>query len=204
MDKRKLTHLLRDESGVSLVEFALISPVMFGLLLGALDIGHSLYMRSAINGALQIAGRSSSLEGAAVTSEQSRIDNYIAETVHTLAPSASVVVKRRYYKTFSEAALAEAENWDDNNDNQTCDEGEPYVDGNNNEAWDEDGGNDGQGGARDVVIITAEVKYDRLFPMHELIGLSDQAGFTSDSILANQPYGEQNQYGTPQVRTCDD
>ena len=201
---KKLAFLRHDESGVSAVEFAGISPVFFAMLLGTMDIGHGLYTKAAINGALQTAGRASSLEGAAVTSEQSRIDNYIARTIRSVAPSAEIKVKRRYYKTFSDAAEAQAEQWTDSNANGTCDNGEQYVDENRNEVWDEDGGNDGQGGARDIVIITADVKFDRLFPMYELIGLSDAVSFTSDSILANQPYGEQAEYGTPVARNCDE
>ncbi|MEE9434044.1 MAG: TadE family protein [Sphingorhabdus sp.] len=199
---QKLITLARDNSGVSVVEFGMIAPALILMIIGAMDVGHTLYMRTVINGALQDAGRSSSLEGSAVTSEQSRIDNNIKRIIRKLAPNAGVTVNRRYYKTFSDAALAEAESWTDDNDNNTCDNNEPYVDENNNEAWDADGGNNGQGGARDIVIITATVNYERLFPMAGLLGLSDDVSFTSDSILANQPYGEQQLYGTAVVRNC--
>jgi len=204
MKLTKSKSLGSNQDGVSVVEFALISPPLMAMLLGAMDIGHSFYTRAVINGALQEAGRSSSLEGAAVESEKSRIDNGIERIVTSVAPSARVEIRRRYYKTFSDAALADAETWTDNNDNGTCDDNEPYIDENNNDTWDEDGGNEGIGGARDVVIITAMVTYDRLFPVQSLLGFSDQVAFESDSILANQPYGEQEQNTTAVVRNCDD
>lgn len=207
---KKLRFLGQCEEGTSVTEFGLIAPALIAMLMGTFDAGHAYYVRSVLNGALQEAGRDSSLENANATSQQLIIDAKVREIMQTIAPNALVTPKRRYYKTFSEAAAAEAEQWTDTDPdgpgpevpNGKCDNGEAYVDENSNDVWDADGGNDGQGGAKDVVILQVEVKYDRLFPVHQLLGFDDEVVIVSDTILANQPYGTQQQYQTPTVKNC--
>jgi Flp pilus assembly pilin Flp len=208
------------QAGVSVTEFGLIAPVVMVLIMGTLDIGHELYVKTLLNGAMQEMGRNSSLEGATITSEQIAIDNKLTTIVENLIPGATlycegsstltppplphVCVTRRYYKTFSEAASAQAEAVieDPNDANGRCDTGETFMDANENEIWDEDGGRSGQGGARDVVIITVNVKYDRLFPTAKIVGYGNQVALVSDSVIANQPYGTQTLYAPPEAVAC--
>jgi hypothetical protein len=207
---KKLKSLKRCEDGTSVTEFGLIAPALIVMLMGTFDAGHAYYVRSVLNGALQEAGRDSSLQSAADTSQTENIDNKVRQIMQTIAPGAAVTPKRRYYKTFSEAAAAEAEDWTDSDPdgpgpqvpNGKCDLGEPYVDENSNDVWDSDGGNDGQGGAKDIVILQVEVKYDRIFPVYKLLGFDDEIVIVSDTILANQPYKKQQQYQTPTVKNC--
>lgn len=199
---KKLKFLRHCEDGTSVTEFGLIAPALVVMLMGTFDAGHAYYVRSVLNGALQEAGRDSSLEGAYRTSNTLNIDQKVRDIVHDIAPGAEVTPVRRYYKTFSDAAAAEAEEWTDTDSNGTCNAGEPYVDENWNDAWDADGGNAGTGNSKDVVIMTVTVKYTRLFPVHKLLGLSDEVTVISDTILANQPYGTQQQYQTPTVKNC--
>ena len=76
------------------------------------------------------------------------------------------------------------------------------MDANRNGVWDADGGSDGQGGAKDIVIITFKVSYPRLFPLAALLGWSTNVEMQSDSILANQPYGDQTTYGKAVQVNC--
>ena len=55
------TRLKRNNDGVTVVEFALITPVLLTLLLGAFDIGYSLYARGVLQGAIKKAARDSGL-----------------------------------------------------------------------------------------------------------------------------------------------
>ena len=48
---------VNDREGTSIVEFAVISPVMFTLLFGGFDFGHTLYMQSVLQGAINKAAR---------------------------------------------------------------------------------------------------------------------------------------------------
>ena len=57
MKKVQLPHIFRDESAVSVTEFGLIAPAVITMLLGTMDVGHTLYMRTIIDGAIQeVAG----------------------------------------------------------------------------------------------------------------------------------------------------
>jgi Flp pilus assembly pilin Flp len=207
---KKLNRLKHCEDGTTLVEFGLIAPALIVMLMGSFDAGHGMYVRAVLNGALQEAGRASSLEGAYRTSNTQSIDAKVEEIVREVAPGAEVKPVRRYYKTFSEAAAAEAEEWTDNDPdgagpllpNGICDDNESYLDENSNDTWDADGGSEGTGDSKDVVILTVTIKYQRLFPVHRLLGLSDEVTVISDTILANQPYGAQQQYQTPTVKNC--
>ncbi len=171
MGRLMIAKFRSNEDGASIVEFAIIAPVVIMLVLGTMDIGHSLLVRSTLDGAVQDAARSSSLEGATSLVQQDLIDERVKSTVRELAPGANVSVSRRYYKTFSTAALARAEEViEQSPGNLKCDRGESFMDANGNRVWDADGGSDGQGGARDIVIITFKVSYPRLFPMAALLG----------------------------------
>jgi Flp pilus assembly pilin Flp len=192
-----------NEDGVSILEFALIAPVVMAMMLGTLDIGHSLFVRATLDGAVQDAARSSSLEGATSLTQQDLIDERVTSIVRELAPDAKVTVSRRYYKTFSTATLARAEVVNEQSaGNLKCDRGESFMDANGNGVWDADGGSDGQGGAKDIVIITFKVSYPRIFPLAAMLGWSANVEMQSDSILANQPYGDQTGYGNPVQVNC--
>ncbi|GAA3745084.1 TadE/TadG family type IV pilus assembly protein [Sphingorhabdus rigui] len=192
-----------NEDGVSIVEFAIIAPVVIMMLLGTMDTGHSFFVRATLDGAVQDAARSSSLEGATSLTQQELIDEEVASTIRELAPDATVKVSRRYFKTFSTAALARAEEViEQSPGNLKCDRGEAFMDANGNGVWDADGGSDGQGGARDIVIITFKVSYPRLFPLAAMFGWPANVEMESNSILANQPYGDQTGYGKPVQVNC--
>ncbi len=194
--------LFLDERGTTILEFGLVAPMLSVLLIGSLELAHTQYMQAVLQGAVQKAARDSSLETGADTSNQATLDARVVSQVRQLMRTDTVSVSRRYYKTFSKAAAAQAESFTDTNVNGTCDAGEPYVDGNNNSNWDRDGGDAGQGGARDNVIYTVTVSYPRILPLDKLVGGNGTTRLTATTVLANQPYGDQADYGTPTVRNC--
>jgi Flp pilus assembly pilin Flp len=192
-----------NEDGVSILEFALIAPLVMAMMLGALDIGYSLFVHATLDGAVQDAARRSSLEGATSLTQQDLIDEGVASIVREIAPDATFKVSRRYYKTFSTAALARAEEViEQSPGNLKCDRGESFMDENGNGVWDADGGSEGQGGARDIVIITFKISYPRLFPLAAMLGWPENVEMESDSILANQPYGDQTAFGAAVQVNC--
>lgn len=200
--------LAKDARGATILEFGLILPVLCTLLLGAFDYGHSLYMQSVLQGAVQKAARDSTLESSTGTSAQNNIDNAIRNQLLRLNRTANISFSRRFYRTFSKAAAAQAEPFVDTNGNGTCDgpvgltPGEAYTDSNNNGVWDRDGGDAGQGGARDVVVYKVTVSYPRMFPLDRFIGGNGTTTLSATTVLTNQPYGDQASYSTPTVRQC--
>lgn len=184
------TALTRDERGSTIVEFAIVLPVLMILIMGAMDTGFQLYTRAILAGEMQKAGRDSSLEDG--TSNATTLNDRVRSAVHNIMPDATVTFTRKSYRTFSDAAAAQAEDYTDTDGDGTCDNGEPFEDANNNGTWDADGGNTGQGGAKDAVVYTATAVYPRMFPIAKLIGISDRVTLTSSTVLRNQPYSDQD------------
>lgn len=203
---KKYVGIIADEKGVSITEFGLIAPAVVTMLLGTMDLGHTLYMRTILDGAIQDVARDSSLEDGVILGRQQAIDYRIREQIKNLnnrLTDDDIDITRRYYRNFTNAYDAEEEEYTDTNNDGTCNAGEPYIDANLNQVWDSDGGDEGQGGAKDVSIVTVTVSYDRLFPMANLAGMSERITLSANTVLANQPYGEQAQYGAAQTRNCD-
>lgn len=180
--------LKHDAQGAVLVEFALIAPVLVLMLLGLFEVGYNLYTQSQLQGAVQIAARTSTIEGA--ITREAAIDAAVTEAVLDISPSATLDFKRQSYATFSD--VRQAEDYKDVNANGTCDAGEQFEDANGNGTWDEDRGKTGFGGARDVVLYSVAVQYPRAFGVSKLIGLPDTVEFTATTVLRNQPYDEQS------------
>jgi Flp pilus assembly protein TadG len=195
-------HLTRDERGSAAIEFSVLAPVMCLLLVGAFDIAHSLYMRGTVQGIVQKTARDATLEGSTDAASQTALDDKVKAQVRALANNSTIVITRRYYRTFSLAAAAQAEPWTDTDHNGTCNNNEPYTDNNGNGTWDADGGDDGQGGAKDRTLYTVTVTYPRFFPLYKYIGGSTTTKIVATTILENQPYTDQGSYGAPVVRHC--
>lgn len=203
---RTLRDLTRSESGATLVEFGLVAPVLCLLLIGSFDVGHTLYMQSVLEGAVQKAARDGTLETASGTTATQRdtIDEKVKSQLLKLNNSADIEVSRRFYRTFSDAAAAQAEPFTDTNEDGECNDGEPFEDRNNNGVQDADGGDDvGKAGARDNVVYTVTIEYPRLFPLNKFIGVPDNVKLQASTVLANQPYGDQQSYGEPTVGNCE-
>jgi Flp pilus assembly pilin Flp len=202
--KKAVVAFAKNEAGISITEFGLIAPVVATMMLGTMDLGHTLYMRTVLDGAIQDIARDSSLEDGGILAKQEIINARITQQIKRLNKDATVTIKRRYYRNFTNAYNAEEEEYTDTNNDGECNNGEPYVDANLNDTWDSDGGDAGQGGAKDVSIVTVTVSYARLFPMASLAGLPENVTVAANTVLANQPYGDQAQYGQAQTRNCND
>lgn len=195
----RLRALLRDTAGVTIVEFAIVAPVLLTLIFGVLDLGHGLYMQSVLQGAVQDAGRDAGLESGRTT--QATIDESVRTSVQAVMPfiaDEDIGIKRSNYATFSDVGVPE--DFDDTNDNGAYDITECFTDQNGNGRWDNDAGADGLGGADDVVYYEVTVGYDRLFPLWSMIGLTQRATAQATTVMRNQPFGEQAARKT--VRIC--
>jgi Flp pilus assembly pilin Flp len=197
-----LRRLSGDERGATVVEFAIVAPVMCLLLLGGFDFAHTLYTRAALQGVVQKVGRDSALESKDVIETNAELDDKVRKQVYALRNNAVIKIDRRFFRSFTEAAAAKPEPWTDTNGNGRCDAGEPYQDNNLNSVWDRDGGDAGQGGARDAVVYKVEMTYPRLVPINNFIGGSKSIKLEATTLLRNQPYDVQGSYAEPVVRNC--
>lgn len=188
--------LVRDETGVTVVEFALISPVLLIMLMGLYDVAYQLYAGAVLQGAIQKAGRDSTIEGAA--SGTAALDLVVSDQVKRVVPNATLTFTRKAYATFSK--VGKPEDWTDSNSNGTCDNNEPFEDVNGNNNWDADRGKTGQGGAKDAVVYTVNVVYPRPLAIGGMLGFSQNVTLKRVTVLRNQPFGIQDQ--TKVVKKC--
>ncbi|HSI19604.1 MAG TPA: TadE family protein, partial [Sphingomonas sp.] len=139
------SRLRQDERGATIVEFAIIAPVMALMMMGLGDLVYQMYAQSVLNGAVQKAARDSGIEGGANTT--AAIDGVVQTIVRSVAPAATFVSSRKNYDSFAEAA---PEPFVDTNGNGVRNAGECFTDENGNGTWDADPGATGQGGASAV------------------------------------------------------
>ena len=199
MIRALLSRLARDERGATILEFALIAPVLFVLLFGLFDLSYNLYTSQMLNGAIQKAARDSTIEGAA--SNTATLDGIVTKAVQAIVPGVTPTFSRKSYSSFSN--VSRPENYDDVNNSGTCDTGETFEDANGNGTFDKDTGNTGFGGARDAVLYTVTVTYKRPFPVAAFIpGQSNTMTMSTTTVLRNQPYGLQAAATAPKTGTC--
>ncbi len=200
---RRAAALRGDRRGATIVEFAFVAPVMCLFLVAAFDVAHQLYLTATLQGIVQKTARDSTLESGSTTAAATAIDNKVRRQVLAIATNATLQFNRRYYRTFALAQAATAETWIEGNGNATCDNNESYQDTNGNSTWDADGGDAGQGGAKDKTVYTVTVTHRPLLPIWRYIGGASSRTITAKTVLQNQPYGDQGSYSTTVVtRNC--
>ncbi|HPZ48032.1 MAG TPA: pilus assembly protein [Novosphingobium sp.] len=196
--RRRIASLLSDAEGATIVEFALILPVLMVTLMGLFDLSYNMYTSQMLQGAIQNAARSSTIEGA--SGDQAGIDGIVTRAVHAISPAATLQFDRRAYASFAD--VARPEDFTDVNGNGSCDNGEPFEDVNANGSWDADRAAAGFGGARDAVLYSVTVNYPRPFPIAKFIpGQTSDFTLRTQTVLRNQPYGAQEK-GAPSMGNC--
>lgn len=183
---RLLARLCRNRRGVTVVEFAIVAPVMLITLMGLGDLLYQVYLQSILDGVIQKAGRDSALESNASNGDP--LDDKVEAMVKKIAADATFRSERRSYSSFS---LVKPENFTDGNGNGVRDAGECFDDVNGNGVWDADPGKLSQGGANDVTKYTMWVTYPRIFPVTRMFGWSATNTLTATTLLKNQPYKTQ-------------
>lgn len=191
-----LSRLHADSKGATLVEFAFVAPVLLMLLIGILDTGHMVYSRAILQGAVQDAGRDAGLETGATSLDA--IDSYVRNQVLPIVPSAQFDFNRQNYQTFNN--VGRPEDFVDANSNGEYDATECFTDTNGSGEWDSDMGSAGLGGADDVVVYQVDMRYERLFPFWNMIGLSRNVTLSASTTLRNQPFAQQAE--RPETQVC--
>ena len=180
-----LKKIANDQNGIATVEFGLLGSLFLTFLMGVFDLGYGVYSKAILQGALEEAGRTASLEN----TTNAAIDAKITAQVKAINNAANINVVRSYYENYDDVTLPE--DFTDGNSNGVKDSNECFVDRNGNKQWDADVGLTGRGGAQDVVAFTATMQYTRLFPLWKLLGQSSELTLKATTHLRNQPFSAQ-------------
>ena len=186
--KTMISALRRDRRGVTVVEFALVSPVMLAMICGTLEVGHMMFARAALEGAVVEAARDAtatleSSEDARETVTRASIIN--AMSGFPTAPNRTVTITTKVFHDFSSAT---PENFTDANRNGVYDVGEDYIDRNRNGVWDPAVQIPGKlGGPGDVVSYTAVFPKRMLFGgLTSWIGIPNETTLTATTVVRNE------------------
>ena len=174
----------RDESGATIVEFAMILPVLCILLLGIFDLGYRSYATSIVQGALHEAGRMATVGGVTMT----QIDARVRASLGSFAgPRATIAIATE--STYDFASVRRPE--------RLLIDTAPVGSYNNGDCWEEVTGNttrddnrgrSGQGGADDIVRSEVTMTYPRIVPIGAFLGWSDTDTIVASTVLRNQPF----------------
>lgn len=186
----QLRRLAAARDGAAAIEFALVAPVFLVLLLGSYDIGHMIYAKATLNGAVEQAARSASLE----SGDSTAADNLVKNAIKPILPNGTVVTSRKSYYDFAD--INRPEKFTDLNSDGTCNPGEPFVDENRSGSWESEVGRSGNGGAGDVVLYTVTVTYKPIFTAGWFADHNGNRKLTAVGVRKNQPYAAQNGYGS--------
>lgn len=179
---------LRDRRGIAAVEFALVAPALFLMVCAAFELGHIMYARAVLEGAVTQAARvaSASLETSETARRKVMLD-YVKDSmaVFTTAKGKSISIDVKVYRDFS---TAYPENYTDVNKNGAYDLGEPYTDRNKNGKWDPATPIPSiMGGPGDVVSYTAEFPKEILFGfLSGELGLGKSVDLSATTVVRNE------------------
>jgi Flp pilus assembly protein TadG len=182
-----LPALGRDSKGATIVEFALILPVMCMMLLGTLDLGYRSYVGSVVQGTLHDAARMATVGN--VTTDQ--IQTFVQNRLQAFSRNATITTSARSYSDFSGVKVPETIT-QDTVPLGVYNAGDCFVDTNGNGSYDTDRGRSGTGASEDVVYFEVTMTYPHIVPVGRLFGWSSNVTTTQNTVLRNQPYGTRN------------
>ena len=179
--------LRRDQSGATIVEFALILPVMCMMLLGTLDLGYRSYVGAVVQGTLHEAARMATVGG--VTTAQ--IQTFVQNRLQAFSRNATITTTTRSYSDFSGVKVPETIT-QDTAPMGSYNPGDCFQDTNGNGTYDLDRGRGGVGGSEDVVYFEVTMTYPHIVPVGRLFGWGTNVTTTQNTVLRNQPYASRN------------
>jgi len=179
--------LRRDDSAVTILEFALVAPVMLLLLLGFFDLGYRAYASSVLQGALHDAARMATVGRVPIAD----IDTRVKQRLSNFATRSTVTVATDSYYQFSGVSQPERITGDTVPLN-AYNPGDCFEDQNSNNQYDTDRARGGLGGADDIVRYRVTITFPRVFPLGALMGWPSTQTLTSETVLRNQPFAGRN------------
>jgi Flp pilus assembly protein TadG len=179
-----LWRIRRDLRGATLIEFAMILPVLMILLMGTFDLGYQSYVTSIVQGALHEASRMATVGNVPM----STIETHVQNRLRSFSRNATITVRTDSYSDFNGVAVAEPLTTDQGTPNVYDQATDCYRDVNGSGKYSRDMGRSGMGGSEDVVRFQVRMTYPRLFPMAGLLGWSNNVEIVQNTMLRNQPY----------------
>lgn len=181
--------LVGDERGLSIIEFALLAPVLLTTILGTMEFAYVSSARSALEAAVIRGARQ-----IAASDCPSRRETILRDTVNRAMShvasadgKAPKIESRAYNSSFSD--VGESEPFTDANGNRRRDPDEQYTDVNGNGRFDEIMGESGSlGTAGQIVSYSATFNVRSLVPyIVETFSAHDHYPIRASTVIRNEP-----------------
>jgi Flp pilus assembly pilin Flp len=179
---------MRNREGSTVIEFAIIAPLLFLLLVGTVETGLVLFANSVLEGATSVGSRigKSGFTVAGQTREQYIRSKVVQLSGGIIRPNL-LTVTTLSYKSFDNIGKPEP-----------CLTASPcngvpgvnFVDVNGNGTWDQDMGKSNAGGSGDVVLYRASYPWSLFTPLMKRI-MGDSNGkitITAVAITRNEAF----------------
>ena len=178
----------RDRRAATMVEFAMIAPILFILTLGTIELGicfaADILLRNATYTAARV-GRTGYV--AENTTRDDMVRNLIANQSGVLMDASKLNISSKVYGGFGQ--IHQPEPFNDVNNNGRRDNGESYTDVNGNGQYDTDRGANGLGGSSQIVIYTVTYPWTFFTPLiGKLISSTGTIDLTATAVIQNEPY----------------
>ncbi len=185
---KKTTALAKKDDGSTVVEFALVAPILAMFLVAIVEFGMIMFSSILMESGLRDASRFG-ITGRELTG-QTRLESIvqiISDRTIGLIDMNAATVDVMVYPSFSDVGTGE--DYVDGNANGTYDAGETYTDSNGNGAWDSDIGVAGAGDTGDIVLYRISYDWPLLTPFASHF-MGDSGAFTLQASIAvrNEPW----------------
>lgn len=195
-----INNLKASQTGVFVVEYALLLPVFMAITLGSLEIGRILMVNAALEGAITESTRISITGNIpdGYTTVDEYIKDYVQSSLGNVGVDAGVTISMKVYESFS--AIGAEEPYTDSNTDNLCNDGEFYTDVNANGQWDADMGATGAGGEENIMVM--EIAIDLPYMMAGIVSSDDSIVLASSTAVRNEPYGGTAWTPSDNVQIC--
>jgi TadE-like protein len=173
----------RDARGATIVEFAMVLPILCMLLLGMLDLGYRSYAASMVQGALHDAARMATVGSYSLA----QIDARVKARLANFSSNSTVTTSTTSYYDFAGVTQPELI-VGDTAPMGSYNSGDCFEDANGNNTYNTDRGRDSTGGADDIVRYQVSITFQRIVPLGGFLGWSNSQTITQNTVLRNQPF----------------
>lgn len=195
--KQLLHKLVRDRSGATTVELAILLAPMLAVIMGFSELGYQSYVRSNLAASLNDVARTAVVEDPRLAGGgtlEERIKAEVKGRMAVLVDNGVYDFKIENFKNFGAIDKPEAL-VTDRNSNGRYDSGDCWEDSNPNERFDTSSGRSGIGGADDVVLYDVRLTAPHLFPVMAVLTTNATFSVRANALVRTQPYANQRQPG---------
>ncbi len=179
--------LWRDRRGSTAVEFAMIAPVFFLIVVATFELSLYLFLSGSVQSAVMMASRYGATgQQAGLLDRQQRIVDIVEDRTWGFVTIKPEDVDTLVYESFAD--IGQGEPFDDINGNGTFDSGtETFTDVNGNGTWDSDMGAAGLGGPGDIVLYKISFSTDVITNLVRPI-FGDTFHYIASVAVRNEPF----------------